>query len=244
MKPTWEQHELAEHSIEIFSPHEARTDLVILFLPDYDQRASEFEALTAALALRRVIAVAPMATACWWLDRTEPQFGEELTPIAFLRQHVVPFIEQRFNVRPPGIKLLGDGVGGQGSFQLAFRRPKEFPAVAAIDPAIDFHELYGRGTSIDGLFSNREAARQETAILRLHPAGWPRRMRLIAERNGFWFGGAEKLDMKLKSMGIPIDTTFAEHAGAEAFRDQWVGAAIDFLLADRATLPVIGPHDH
>ncbi len=129
---------------------------------------------------------------------------------------------------------MGDGVGGQGVFQLAFRRPKVFPAVAAINPAIDFHEIFGQGTAIDELFENREAARQETAILRLHPAGWPRWMRLIADRKGFWFDGADKLDMKLKSMGIPIDTTFTESEGADNFRDQWVAKAIDFLLADRA----------
>jgi len=243
MTSLWKQHELAGHEVEIFAPDDARSDLVVLFLHDHHQQGSAFDALTAALAERKVAAVAPIPGACFWLDRREPRFDADLTPIAFLLEHVVPFIETTFNVRPPGIKLLGVGVGGQGVFQLAFRRPREFPSVAAIDPAIDFHELYdddyGRHGVIGELFPNREAARQETAILRLHPAGWPRRMRLIADRQCFWFGGADKLDMKLKSMGIPIETTFAESADREIFRDRWVGDALDFLLAERASLPVI-----
>lgn len=244
MATQWERSDLVGHEFEVFAPEDRRSDVVVLFLPDYGGRASASDALTASFADRGVAAIAPAGESCWWLDRRERNFDDELTPIGYLLEHVVPFIEVTFNVRSPAIKLLGDGVGGQGVFQLAFRRPRDFPAVAAIDPAIDFHEIYGRGTPIDEIFENREEARQETAILRLHPAGWPRRMRLIADRTGFWFGGADKLDMKLKSMGIPIETTFVESAGAEIFRDQWIGSAIDFLIADRATLPVISPGDH
>ncbi|MBA3315635.1 MAG: alpha/beta hydrolase-fold protein [Planctomycetota bacterium] len=243
MAANWNTAELAGHTIEVFAPEQPKADVTLLILPDFGERVSASAELMSVLAERQLPAVAPAGESCWWLDRPEPAFDDEMTAIGYLIEHVVPFIEQRFGVRPPGVKLLGRGVGGQGVLQLAFRRPKDFPAVATIDPAIDFHELHGRGTVIDELFPNREAARQQTALLRLHPAGWPRRMRLIADRQGFWFGGADKLEMKLKSMGIPIDTTFEESGDGDGahFFEMHVASAVAFLLTERIALPVVPP---
>lgn len=246
MTTSWEEHELEGHALEVFAPKYATAEVCLLILPDFNARASTSASLQKALSEYGVAAVAPAGESCWWLDRPEPAFDDKLTAIGYLADHVVPFIEQRFGVKPPGIKLLGCGVGGQGVLQLAFRRPKDFPAVATINPAIDFHEIYGRGTLIDELFPDREAARQQTALLRLHPAGWPRRMRLIADRTNFWFSGADKLDMKLKSMGIPIETTFDGNAAGDGARfiEEYVAHAVEFLLNERMTLPVVRPESY
>ena len=65
--------------------------------------------------------------------------------------------------------LTGISMGGQGVLQLAYRHPRTFPVVAALAPAIDFHQWYGRGLPLDEMFDSREAARQATALLQIHP---------------------------------------------------------------------------
>lgn len=237
----WTTIDLAGHAVDLFEPVERRADAAILFLPEAGRCAAGSDALTAALNRAAVAAVAPRGENCWWLDRIEPEFDSHVTPLAFLAERILPLFEERFGVIPPAAKLLGRGVGGQGILQLAFRRPRDFPSVAAIDPAIDFHELHGRGTTIDLLFEDRESARQETALLRLHPAGWPRRMLLMADPAGFWFEGADRLAMKLRSMGIPLESDLAQTAngdGSQFFESQ-VGRAVEFLLTEKKTLPVI-----
>lgn len=243
MSAGWTTLDLAGHAVDLFAPDERRTDVALLILPDHGSRAADSVSLTAALDRARVAALAPHGRGCWWLDRVEPGFDAEMTPIAFLTDHVLPLIAQGFEVRPPGVKLLGWGVGGQGVLQLAYRRPRDFPAVAAVDPAVDFHELHGRGTAIDELFPTREAARQQTATLRMQGVGWPRRQLIVADPQGFWFEGAERLWMKLRSIGVPVETEFTATAGGgpTQFFEAQAGRAVQFLTTERATLPVIRP---
>jgi pimeloyl-ACP methyl ester carboxylesterase len=243
MTASWNTVEPAGHAVDLFAPIEPRTDVALLVLPDHGARGTESDALTSALALASVVAVAPHGDGCWWLDMVEPAFDPELPPLRFLTDHVLPLVEQQFGIRPPNVKLLGWGAGGQGVLQLAYRRPRDFPAVAAIDPAIDFHELHGQRTPLDDLFPTREAARQQTAILRMQGVGWPRRQLVIADPNGFWFEGAERLDMKLRSIGIPAESDFTQTARGDGARffEQHAARAVEFLLAERVSLPVIRP---
>ncbi len=241
MNSSWTTLDLAGHAVDLFAPGEPRTDLALLILPDHGSRAIQSEALTAALGRAGVAAVAPHGDGCWWLDRIEPSFDAKVTPLAFLTEHVVPLIGERFGVRPPVIGLLGWGAGGQGVMQLAYRRPREFPSLAAVDPAIDFHELHGRGTPLDDLFPTREAARQQTALLRMQGVGWPRRQWIAADPQGVWFEGAEKLHMKLRSIGIPLQADFTQSAAGDgrSFFESQAARAVTFLTTERASLPVI-----
>jgi len=42
--------------------------------------------------------------------------------------------------------------------------------VAAISAAIEYHELYGQGTTIDEMYDSMEQCRQDSAILHVHPS--------------------------------------------------------------------------
>ena len=85
-------------------------------------------------------------------------------------------------------------MGGQGALQLAYRYPREFPVVAAISPAIDFHHWYGQGLPLDEMFASREAARQATATLQIHPLGWPRHQLLVCDPEDVdWYEGVDRL---------------------------------------------------
>jgi hypothetical protein len=240
MSGRWETTRLAGHAVDVFTPETARDDAVLLYLPAADERASHRKSLIEALSQFPLPAVSPAVSGTWWLDLVEPAFDAALPALRWLTDHVVPFIDKTFGVRPPAVRLLGCEVGGQGVLQLAYRRPREFPVVAAIDPAIDFHELFGSGTPLDELFATREAARQQTALLRMQGVGWPRRQLLLADRRNAWFDGADRLDMKLRSMGIPLTSDFSTSSAGDgtAFFDRHVARAVEFLVNDR-TLPVV-----
>src|SRR5207249_1773086 len=88
----------------------------------------------------------PRGRRCWWTDRPCSEFDPVLTPERFVLDRVAPFCAERWALAPRSIGLLGIGMGGQGVLRLAFKHPSTFPAVAAIAPAIECHELYGHGT--------------------------------------------------------------------------------------------------
>ena len=75
-------------------------------------------------------------------------------------------------------------MGGQGALQLGYRYARQFPIVVAISPKVDFETWWGHDTSLDTLFSDREAARQRTAILQLHPLNYPKHQLLLCDPHG------------------------------------------------------------
>jgi S-formylglutathione hydrolase len=126
-------------------------------------------------------------------------------------------------------------MGGQGGLQLAYRFPREYPVVAAISPAVDFHNLYGQGLPLDEMFAGKEAARQETATLRIHPLNWPRHQLLVCDpADSRWFEGAERLAGKLWSIGIPFESDLETSAGGHSWQyyQSMAARCVDFL-ADR-----------
>ena len=95
------------------------------------------------------------------------------------------------------------GRGGQGAVRLALRHPALFPVAGSIDGAFDFHEHFGRGTSLDELYPGREHARQDTAILHVDGHNWPPHLYFACSPTSEWHRGNDRLHEKLAAMGVP-----------------------------------------
>ena len=67
------------------------------------------------------------------------------------------------------VGLLGVSMGGQGALRLAFKHPDLFQVAAGIAPALDYHEWYGHGYSLDEMYDTREHCRQDTALMHVPP---------------------------------------------------------------------------
>jgi S-formylglutathione hydrolase FrmB len=169
--------------------------------------------LRDAIEAARLPVVAPRTGRSWWLDRVVPAFDPTISPERYLLETAVPEVARRFGVSPPGIALIGTSMGGQGALRLAYRHPHVFPVAAAISPAIDFHaalreahlrddgELYD---TLHELYENPERARQDTAILHVHPLNWPRHQFFACDAGDeHWYDGAVRLQSKLVALGIP-----------------------------------------
>ena len=149
---------------------------------------------------------------------SSPKSEHGLSAGKYLREQVLPYIAERWNSQPPEIGLIGISMGGQGALQLAYRFPREFPVVAAISPAVDFHNWHGQGLPIDEMFPTREAARQQTVTLQLHPLNWPKHQLLVCDPGDVeWFEGVERLAMKLSSSGIPFESDMETKAGGHCW---------------------------
>jgi hypothetical protein len=106
--------------------------------------------------------------------------------------------------------------------------------VAAISPAIDYYKRMEQGdAALRGMYRDAEQARQDTALLHIHPLYWPRHQFFCCDpTDAGWFDSSDRLRMKLYSLGVPhecdLETTGGGH-GPEYY-EKMAEPTIDFLV--------------
>jgi len=162
--------------------------------------------------------VCPHGQRCWWSDRICAEFDPRLTPERYLLDQVVPFVQDRWKHAHRALALLGISMGGQGALRLGFKYPEVFPVVAAISAAIEYHELYGQGTTIDEMYDSMEQCRQDSAILHVHPSKSPPHIFFgIDPDDTTWYRGNDRLHEKLRALGIPHEIDLTTRAGGHSW---------------------------
>jgi pimeloyl-ACP methyl ester carboxylesterase len=240
-RPHWTTIELAGHVCEIHAPPEPAAGRALVYLHGVRERwLQDMAALRDLVEAARLPVIAPRAGRSWWIDRIVPAFDPAITPERFVVEHVVAEIARRFAVRPPGIAVVGTSMGGQGALRLAYRHPQVFPVAAAIAPAIDFHlamrEIDDRadGRYYDTLweiYGDVERARQDTAILHVHPLNWPRQQFFASDPADIhWHDGPARLHSKLVALGIPHTARLEPRVPADT--DAHGPAYYDLVAAD------------
>lgn len=213
---TWSTIDFVGKSADIYVPSGATPRGVVLFLHGYDGvTLKENEAYTRELSRHDLIGLCPSGPQCWWTDAIYEPFDSHQSPVEFLSTNVPQFCQERWKIEPPRIAACGIEMGGQGALQLAYRHARQFPLVVAISPKVDFDSWWGHGTSLDTLFPDREAARQRTATLHLHPLNYPKHQLLVCDpADSYCFDGVLTLASKLSSTGILFDQDFeTTHGG-------------------------------
>lgn len=224
--PHWSTISVAGHACELFSPPDPVPGRAIVYLHDLQGRGlHETPGLCGLLAAARLPVIAPRMGRCWWIDRVVAGFDPVQTPERFVVDAVRDAIAGRLGVQPPGIAVLGTGMGGQGALRLAYRHPALFPVVAAIAPAIDFHLAMREAADRDDgelfdtlwqVYGDVERARQDTAILHVHPLNWPRHQFFASgPADVHWHDGAARLREKLVALGIPHVALLEPRAGSD-----------------------------
>lgn len=217
---TWSQVEIAGKLADVYEPVQPHDPgRVVLHLHGHGLTTlKDNPVYSGELERHGLRAICPHGQRSWWGTRICQEFDAELTPHRFLREKVLPYIDERWGVRPPAIALTGISMGGQGALRLAYRHPRDFPVVAAISPAVDFHIWHGRGLPLDEMYPTKESARQETATLELHPLNWPRHQLIVCDpADPEWFDGVERLCSKLSSTGIPFESDLQTSRGGHSW---------------------------
>ncbi len=212
----WTTTELAGKTADWFLPDGAPAKHAAVFLHGYDGvTLKDNAAYTSELQRHALQVICPHGGRCWWSAAIDPQFDLQRSPVEFLHEEIAKFFAAQAADETAKIGVFGREMGGQGALQLAYRHARQFPVVVAISPKIDFEDWHGHGTSLDEIFPDREAARQATATLHIHPLDWPKHQLLLCDpADVYCRDGVATLASKLSSSGIPFDTDFqSSHGG-------------------------------
>ena len=218
---TWSTQTVAGHRCNIYEPAQVNEHgYVVLYLHGVHLGALDehpvFGEQFDRFGLR---VIAPITERSWWTDRICAEFDPDITVEKYVLTKVLPAIEEFWDVRPPRIALLGTSMGGQGALRFAFKHPDRFPIVAALSPAIDYQLRFDLGDeTLPLMYDDAEAARQDTAILHIHPLYWPRNTWFCCcPTDDPWHSSADRLQMKLAALGIPHECDLETEGGGHGF---------------------------
>jgi S-formylglutathione hydrolase FrmB len=218
----WSTIEIDGHECRTFQPAKPLPHgYAVLYLHDVEgARLEEHPTFTELCDRHGFRCLAPATGNSWWTDRVYPAFDPRFSAESYLVDRVLPWLGEHWNIRPPAIGLFGIDMGGQGALRLGYKRPNLFPVVAAISPAIDYHMLMQHGdAALRQLYRDPEQARQDTATLHIHPLNWPRHQWFVCDPEDYqWYESADRLRMKLYSLGVPYEADLETTAGGHSWQ--------------------------
>jgi S-formylglutathione hydrolase len=220
MSGSWTTESIAGRPAVVFDPGGYRpARFGVMFLHDLDgQPLRDQPNWTRWLGEQQLACICPSGGLSWWTDRICREFDPAITAEAYLLNAVMPAFDERWRVRARAVGIVGIGVGGQGALRLAFRHPERFPVVAALAAALDYHELYGFGTTLDEMYESKEQCRQDTALMHIPPSGYPPHIFFAIDPDDHrWFRGNDRLDEKLTALGIPREKDFVTRGGGHTW---------------------------
>jgi len=221
-KNQWTEIEVAGHPCHLFEPTKptGHGETVLYLHGSHKEHLADHPRVVREFEKHGLRVVAPITGLSWWGDRVSPDFDPQLSPETFILKHVLPMMVERFECKPPRIALMGVSMGGQGALRLAYKHPNTFPVVAAICPAIDFQQKVDEGDPVlSQMYVDAEVARQDTATLHIHPLNWPRHQWFCCDPNDErWWESADRLRMKLYSLGVPYECDLETEAGGHTWK--------------------------
>lgn len=218
---SWSTEKVAGHPVDVYEPPQRNPHgYVLVYLHGVHlNRLNDKPPFVEEFARRGLPVVCPWTQRSWWTDRICREFDPALTAEKHIIQNIVPYLADRFGAVSPRIGLFGTSMGGQGALRLAYKYPNTFPVVAGISPAIDYHKRYHEGDeTIPQMYPDPESARQDTALLHIHPLNWPRNQFFCCDPEDYrWWESADRLRMKLGSLGVPHECDLDTSGGGHGF---------------------------
>ena len=218
----WSEIELDGHRCRLFEPASPSPHNYAVVYLHCSQGASlrGYPAFTREFNRHGLRVIEPVTGQSWWTDRIWPEFDPNISAEAYILERVVPWVADQWGAKPPQLALLGVSMGGQGALRMAYKYPNIFPTVAAISPAIDFQKRIVEGVDpgLDLMYGDAEEARQDSALLHIHPLNWPRNQFFCCDPTDVrWHHSVDRLRMKLWSLGVPFECDLETEAGGHSF---------------------------
>ena len=232
----WSEESVGGHPCDVYQPPSLNEHgyLVIYLHGVHQARLTDKQAFCRQFDRYGIPVVAPQTRRSWWTDRICREFDANVTAEQHLLNEVMSFVEQRFATKPPRIGLLGTSMGGQGALRFAYKYPTLFPVVAALAPALDYQLRFDEDDTLSEMYSEPEAVRQDTALLHIHPLNWPPHQFFCCDpEDHIWWNGADRLRMKLSSLGVPHECDLETSGGGHGFEyyNSMAEVAVTFLAS-------------
>jgi len=233
---TWTEAIVGGHPCDVYEPARRNEHgYVVLFLHGVHLgRLAENAAYCREFDRHGLPVVCPRTARSWWTDRICTEFDPSTTAERHVLDRVLPYIWESRQTSVGRIALLGTSMGGQGALRFAFKHPAKFPIVAAVSPAIDYQIRFydDDEVTIPQMYSDPEEVRQDTATLHVHPLNWPRNIWFCSDpADDRWHESAERLHMKLYSLGIMHESDLETSAGGHGWNyyNHMAPKAVGFL---------------
>jgi S-formylglutathione hydrolase FrmB len=233
----WSEIDVAGHVCHVFEPARPSPHgyTVVYLHCSRAERLRAYPAFSAEFERQGLRVIAPVTGQSWWTDRIWPTFDATISAEQYVLERVMPYVAERWGARPRQIALLGVSMGGQGALRMAYKHPNAFPTVAAISPAIDFQKRIDEAVDpgLEEMYRDTEDARQDSALLHIHPLNWPRNQFFCCDPTDYrWHDSADRLRMKLWSLGVPFECDLETVAGGHSFEycSHMAPKAIGFLV--------------
>jgi S-formylglutathione hydrolase len=219
MRDGWTTIEIAGKPADVFDPPSVPVRFGVLFLHGYGlETLHDRPAFADSLRSLGMACICPHGRHSWWADRICAEFDRQITAEQYLMQHVLSSFNERWNLTPPAIGIYGISMGGQGALRLAFKHPQTFPVVAAISPAVDYHQLYGQGSTLDAMYDSKEQCRQDTAPMHIPPTNYPPHIFFCIDPDDeHWHRGADRLHEKLTALGVLHESDLTTRHGGHSW---------------------------
>jgi S-formylglutathione hydrolase len=236
MRGTWCDVEIAGKPADVYEPPGPPAPRFgVLYLHSYGLetlRGPHADAYPPLFDELGLACVCPHGGHCWWLDRVCPEFDSRFSPERHLLDNVLPLFRQRWEIGERGVGLFGVSMGGVGALRLGFRYPDIFPVVAALAAAVEYHELYGSGTPLDGMYDSKEQCRQDSPPMHIDPGRQPPHLFFAVDpADADWLRGNERLHEKLAALGVAHEFDLTTRAGGHSWSyfNHMAGRVVHFL---------------
>jgi enterochelin esterase-like enzyme len=233
---TWIRETLSGKTLDIFQPaNPTPPRFALLFLHSYGlETLHDNPVYSRIFAELNLSCVSPHGQHSWWANRICREFDPVMTAERYLLDHVMPFMQGRWQLGPRALGLFGISMGGQGALRLAFKHADRFPVVAGISSALDYHQRYGQGLPLDDMYDSKEQCRQDTAILHVPPYNAPPHIHFCVDPDDEdWYPGNDRLHEKMRALGVEHTTDLTTQAGGHSWEyfNHMAEPVVRFLLA-------------
>jgi len=236
MKGTWNLVEIAGKPADVYElAGAARPRFGVIHLHGVGKESLRGnDAFTRWFDTQQMVCVCPSGGLSWWADRICAEFDPHITAEKYVVEKVLPYFNERWGLLPRSVGLHGISMGGQGALRIGFRYPQLFPVVAGISSAIEYHEYYGMGYSMDDMYDSKEQCRQDTVPMHIHPSHYPPHIFFCVDPDDTaWFRGNDRLHEKLNALGVSHQCDLTTRAGGHSwdYFNQCAARVQAFVLA-------------
>ena len=219
---TWSEVEVAGHRCRLFEPAAPSPHgYVVIYL--HCSRAASlrgYPAFVREFERHGLRVIEPVTGQSWWTDRIWPEFDPDISAEAYVSIMSCRMLPSAGTRGRRGWRSWASAWAARARCGWRTNIRTCFPPWPPSRRPIDFQKRIEEGVDpgLEFMYRDAEDARQDTATLHIHPLNWPRNQFFCCDPTDVrWHESADRLRMKLWSLGVPFECDLETEAGGHSF---------------------------